>query len=63
MEKKIEKVFGSWDLEVGSFCYMVVYVEREELTNFQKKVKLHTFIHSRLQALFVGNIVQLEPSA
>jgi len=29
MEKKIEKVLGSWDLEVVSYSYLVVYVERE----------------------------------
>jgi len=27
-------VFGSWDLKVGSFSYMVVYLEREELKDF-----------------------------
>jgi len=30
MEKEIEKVLGSWDLEVGSFNYSVVYLERED---------------------------------
>jgi len=30
MEKEIKKVLGSWDLVVGFFCYMVVYLEREE---------------------------------
>jgi len=34
MEKEIEKVLGSWDLKVGSFGYMVVYLEREEPTDF-----------------------------
>jgi len=34
MEKKIEKVLGSWDLEVGSSSYLVVHVKREESTNF-----------------------------
>jgi len=34
MEKKIEKVLGSWDLEVDSYSYLVVYVEREESTDF-----------------------------
>jgi len=32
--QQIEKVLGSWDLEVGSFSYMVVYLERVELTDF-----------------------------
>jgi len=30
MEKKIEEVLGSWDLEVGYCSYLAVYVEREE---------------------------------
>jgi len=34
MEKEIEKVLGSWDLEVDSFSYVVVYLEREKLTDF-----------------------------
>jgi len=34
MEKKIKKVLGSWDLEIGSFSYLVLYVEREELMDF-----------------------------
>ena len=34
MEKKIEKVLGSWDLEVDSYSYFVVYVEREESMDF-----------------------------
>jgi len=34
MEQEIEKMLGSWDLEVGSFSYLVVYVEREEPTDF-----------------------------
>jgi len=34
MEKKIEKVFGSWDLEVDSYSYLVVDVEREKSTDF-----------------------------
>jgi len=34
MEKEIEKVLDSWDLEVGSFSHMMVYLEREEPTDF-----------------------------
>jgi len=34
MEKEVEKALGSWDLEVGSFSYMVVFLEREELKDF-----------------------------
>jgi len=34
MEKEIEKVLGSWDLEVGSFIHMIVYLIREEPTDF-----------------------------
>jgi len=34
MEKKIEKVLGSWDLKIGSSSYLVVYVEREKSTEF-----------------------------
>jgi len=34
MEKKIEKVLGSWDLEVGSFGYLVVYVDKEKAMDF-----------------------------
>jgi len=34
MGKEIEKVLGSWDLEVVSFSYMAVYLEREELKDF-----------------------------
>jgi len=34
MEKKIEKVLGSWDLEVDSYSYLAEYVEREESTDF-----------------------------
>jgi len=34
MEKAIEEVLDSWDLEVGSFNYMVVHLEREEPTDF-----------------------------
>ena len=34
MEKKIEKVLGSWDLKVGSFSYMVVFLEKKEPTDF-----------------------------
>jgi len=33
MEKEIEKVLGSWDLEVAYFDYLVVYLEKE-LTDF-----------------------------
>jgi len=29
MEKEIGKGLGSWDLEVVSFSYLVVYLERE----------------------------------
>jgi len=34
MAKEIEKVLGSWDLEVVSFSYMVVYFGREEPMDF-----------------------------
>jgi len=34
MEKEIEKELVSWDLEVGSFDYLVVYLEREQPTDF-----------------------------
>ena len=34
MEKEIEKVLGLWDLKVGYFSYMVVYLKREELMDF-----------------------------
>jgi len=30
MEKKIEEELAFWNLEVGSFGYLVVYMEREE---------------------------------
>jgi len=33
-EKKIKKVLGSWDLEVGSYSYLVAYMEREKSTDF-----------------------------
>ena len=36
MEKAIEEALDSWDLEVGSFNCMVVYLEREEPTDFLK---------------------------
>jgi len=48
-----EKVLGSWDLEVGFFCYLVVYLEREELTD----LGMQSFFPSRCQALFFENIV------
>jgi len=34
MEKAIEEILDSWDVEVGSFNYMVVYLERKEPTDF-----------------------------
>jgi len=34
MEMEIEKVLGSWDLEVGFFSVMVMYLEREESMDF-----------------------------
>jgi len=34
MEKEIAKELGSSDLEVGSFGYLVVYLEREKPTDF-----------------------------
>jgi len=34
MEKEIEKGLGSWDLKVGAFSYLVVYLERKEPTDF-----------------------------
>jgi len=30
METKIEEELESWNSEVGSFVYLVVYMEREE---------------------------------
>jgi len=36
MEKN-EKVLGSWDLKVGSYSYLAVYVEREGSTDFDDK--------------------------
>jgi len=58
-KEEIEKLLGSSDLKVGFFSYMVVYLEREESTNFRGQ----SFIHSKFQTLLVGNIVQLEPCA
>jgi len=29
-------MLGSWDLQVGSFSYLVVYLEREEPTDFER---------------------------
>ena len=52
MDTKIEKVLGSWDLEVDSYSYLVVYVEREESTDFWWQ----NFIFSRLQVLFLGTL-------
>ena len=34
MEKEIEEYLGSCDLEVGSFGYVVGYLEIEEQTDF-----------------------------
>jgi len=34
MEKEIEEELSSWDLKVGSFSHLVVYLKREEPTDF-----------------------------
>jgi len=34
MENEIEKELGSWDLEAGSFDYLIVYLEREKPMDF-----------------------------
>jgi len=43
MEKKIEKVLGSWDLKVGSYSYLVVNVERKRRIDRFLMTKLHLF--------------------
>ena len=55
MEKSIEEELGSWDLEVGSFSYLVVYLKREESTDFWRQ----SFIYSEFRALIFGFVVQL----
>ena len=37
MEKENEKVLGSWDLKLGSFSYMTVYLDREDWRIFEGK--------------------------
>ena len=53
MGKEIEKERGSRDLEVGSFSYLVVYLEREESKDFWRQ----RFFPSGFQALFFKNVV------
>lgn len=53
MGKKNEEELGSWNLQVGSFGYLVVYVKREEATGVWGK----SFVPSEFEALFYENVV------
>jgi len=50
MEKVIEEMLGTWDLEVGSLSYLVVHLEREESTDFLRQ----SFTYLEFQALIFG---------
>ena len=52
MKMEIEGEVGSWELEVGSFHYLVVYAERQEPKYFRGQ----SFISSVFQALFFKNV-------
>jgi len=53
MKKEIEKDLGSWDLKVGSFSYVVVYLKREKLIDVCRQ----SFFPLAFQALFFANVV------